>query len=381
MSFSYKFFLRPEKLRKDGTCTIYLRIIVDRRKKEYALEVSVPIDLWDATNQKIKKSLKYKSEELNAVLSKARMKIETIQFESKLNSKKLSIEEVEKKFIDEPVDYSSFYDYCSNFIKERKHKFSSESFRTYESQVTKMKLFKSDLKFHEVNVDFLKKYETYMIADLKNKTNTVYKSLGFIKTVWNESLKEGIVSDNIFKYFPLKKKDGNRNFLSIEELKKLENILEDSNLKEYQINVLKYFLFSCYTGLRYTDIKNLRHFHLVEGNILKIEMHKTKEIIRIPLIAKAKKLIEPGFENQTVFKVASNQKANKYIKEIISIANIHKDISFHCARHTFATCSIELGMPIEVISKLLGHHDLKTTQIYAKIIDSVKIKEMEKWEF
>jgi len=101
--------------------------------------------------------------------------------------------------------------------------------------------------------------------------------------------------------------------------------------------------------------------------------------VKIPLNNRAKKLIDEGFEYQKVFRVATNQVANRYIKELITLAGINKKISFHCARHTFATHSIELGIPIEVICKLLGHKKIATTQIYAKIMDTVKIREMEKW--
>ncbi len=249
---------------------------------------------------------------------------------------------------------------------------------TYTSQVTKLKKFKPELRFADMSIDFLKRYDVYMISTLKNKTNTHYKSMAFIKTVWFQAMTDGLVTVNIFKNFPLKKKQGNRSFLDMEELRLLEALL-NANILDSQSNVLKYFLFACYTGLRFLDIKNLRHTNLVEGDILQMEMHKTKDIVRIPLIDRAKRLIEPGFENQPVFRVATNQVTNRYLKELMDLAGIKKTISFHCARHTFATISIDLGLPLEVISKLLGHKDLKTTQIYAKILDSVKIKEMEKW--
>ena len=108
-------------------------------------------------------------------------------------------------------------------------------------------------------------------------------------------------------------------------------------------------------------------------------MHKTKDSEYVPLIEKSKHLIGTGFNNQRVFKVSANQVANRNLKDIMTGAGIKKDISFHCARHTFATVGISLGIPIEVISKLLGHKDLQTTQIYAKVMDHVKIMQMDKW--
>ncbi|MEI6766744.1 MAG: site-specific integrase [Bacteroidota bacterium] len=378
MSYSFKIFLRSDFLRKDGLTPIYLRVIIDRKKKDHSLNMAIPEGLWDTKNNKVKKSLRYNSEDLNSVLSKTRMKVEKIMLDSKLGDKRLTMADFDRLYSQKSIDYSSFYEYALGFIEQNRHKFSSETCRTYTSQVTKLKRFRTELRFADMDIDFLRQYDVFMVSKLNNQTNTHYKSMAFIKTVWFQAMRDGMVSESIFKNFPLKKKLGNRSFLDMEDLKSLEALLID-DIKGYQRNVLRYFLFACYTGLRFLDIKNLMHSHLVEGDMLQIEMHKTKDVVRVPLIDRAKGLIEPGFENQPVFHVATNQITNRYLKELMVLAKIKKSISFHCARHTFATCSIDLGMPLEVISKLLGHKDLKTTQIYAKILDSVKVKEMGKW--
>ncbi|MEI6766507.1 MAG: site-specific integrase [Bacteroidota bacterium] len=378
MSYSFKIFLRSDFLRKDGLTPIYLRVIIDRKKKDHSLNMAIPEGLWDTKNNKVKKSLRYNSEDLNSVLSKTRMKVEKIMLDSKLGDKRLTMADFDRLYSQKSIDYSSFYEYALGFIEQNRHKFSSETCRTYTSQVTKLKRFRTELRFADMDIDFLRQYDVFMVSKLNNQTNTHYKSMAFIKTVWFQAMRDGMVSESIFKNFPLKKKLGNRSFLDMEDLKSLEALL-NADIKGHQRNVLKYFLFACYTGLRFLDIKNLMHSHLVEGDMLQIEMHKTKDVVRVPLIDRAKGLIETGFENQPVFHVATNQVTNRYLKELMVLAKIKKSISFHCARHTFATCSIDLGMPLEVISKLLGHKDLKTTQIYAKILDSVKVKEMGKW--
>ena len=109
-------------------------------------------------------------------------------------------------------------------------------------------------------------------------------------------------------------------------------------------------------------------------------MIKTKGFVKIPLIEKAKSLMPVGiFENQTVFKVLSGQPTNRYLKEIMKTAKINKHISFHCARHTFATISKSRGISYDVISKMLGHTDLKTTKIYTKYELDFLSTEMDKW--
>ena len=173
---------------------------------------------------------------------------------------------------------------------------------------------------------------------------------------------------------------------NIAELESLEKLFAAGNLKATQYNVLRYFLFSCYTGLRYTDMKNFKfgmlqkvNYNNSEKTIIKLEQHKTKNIVSIPVIEKAQQLIGKNYgEHQNVFKVLSNQKTNDRLKDVMKIANINKNITFHSARHTFATVAIEKGIPMEVISTLLGHTELKTTQIYAKINDQVKFDWMKR---
>jgi len=194
----------------------------------------------------------------------------------------------------------------------------------------------------------------------------------------HRAIRDGVIKQNPLKDYKLKKITGNREFLSLQELKILENLLK-TELSSRHRNVLKYFLFACYTGLRYQDIKDLRYGNIDQDMII-LNMHKTKERVSVPLITKAKKFLGEGFPEQRIFRVNTNQVTNRYLKELVQLTPIKKKISFHCARHTFATVGIELGIPIEYISSILGHKDLKTTQIYTKILDYKKIEMMKKWE-
>jgi integrase len=184
----------------------------------------------------------------------------------------------------------------------------------------------------------------------------------------------------------ISKGKGNREYLSVTELEKLELLYVENNMDSRHLNVLRYFLFVCYTGLRYTDIKNLKYSHIkkrfLNGNtidFIDLKMHKTGFDVSIPIIKKAHNLMpEKIVSEKPVFRVLSNQKTNEYLKEIIKIAGIDKNITFHSARHTLATTGLELGMPIEVVSKILGHTEIKMTQIYAKVNDGLKYQEMMK---
>ena len=217
-----------------------------------------------------------------------------------------------------------------------------------------------------------------MKRELGNNENTINKSLSFVKVMINRAINDSAIRTNPIKEYKLKKIAGTREYLNIQELEKLEK-LEFKELTKPQRNTLKYFLFSCYTGLRYQDIKDLC-FRSINNGMITVIMHKTKEKVTIPVIHKAFQMLGDGFPEQKVFKVYTNQVTNRYLKELMVLALIKKRISFHCARHTFATVCLELGIPLEYVNSLLGHQDLKTTQIYAKILDYKKIEVMKKWD-
>lgn len=173
----------------------------------------------------------------------------------------------------------------------------------------------------------------------------------------------------------MRKPEGNRQFLTQEELARLVK-LHSGIMKQDFKTVLTYFLFSCYTGLRFTDVKNLKNSNIFleeKNSYIRFVQHKTDQPEILPLADKAKKLLpKGGLPNQKVFRVYVNQVTNRHLKEIMILAGVNKDISFHCARHTFATILLELSGDIATVSKLLGHKKLATTQIYAKVLDKAK---------
>ncbi|MEI7980419.1 MAG: site-specific integrase [Bacteroidota bacterium] len=283
----------------------------------------------------------------------------------------------------------SFYEFAENEIAYMTEmKAPAETLRTFSSLISKLKQYEGSLYFNDITLEFLKKYHSFMVNDLNNHENTCSKLFRFMRNMINRAISQNIIKENVFDRFQIKSLPGKREFLSEDELK----ILEDLNIKgtgtRYLNNVLKYFLFACYTGLRYQDLKKLRFSDLKKGNIddsevffIRITMHKTREEVSVPLIPKAFALVgEPGFQNQKVFRVSVNQLTNRHLKEIITKAKIQKNITFHCARHTFAVHCLELEMPIEVVSALLGHTNLKTTEIYTKILDRRKLYHLSKWK-
>ena len=211
----------------------------------------------------------------------------------------------------------------------------------------------------------------FLLDVVGNNENTTNKGLRILKAFINWAIEDELMKKNPFQNIKTKHVDGKREHLSSLELEKLERLYKKNTLKYNLQNVLRYFLFSCYTGLRYTDLKSLNFKHIkkieVKRNfvdVVDITMHKTKLPVVIPLTSKAKFLLPKKINrNQIVFRTLSNQKTNDNLKKIMKEAGIDKNITFHSARHTLATLGLEMGIPIEVISKILGHTELKTTQI------------------
>ena len=219
-----------------------------------------------------------------------------------------------------------------------------------------------------------------MRTELNNKTNTVGKTLNNFNALLQISYKKGNIKKIETTQYQLRYEKTNRTFLSMDELNRLEKLM-DENIAENIKNTVRCFLFCCYTGLRYTDLFELTFNKIIDHSI-EIKQQKTDKFLKLPLCKRALNLIDINkfHTNEKVFKAYTNQKMNDYIKIAAFMIRINKSLSFHCSRHTFATVSLNLGIPLNVVSEFLGHADLKTTLIYAKLLEHTKIDEMSKWD-
>lgn len=267
-------------------------------------------------------------------------------------------------------------------------KYSEGTYKNYRVTLRYIKEFiplayqTKDLPLNKLNYDFLKKYELFLTG-VKNCTNNgVMKQIQRLKKVINLAISNEWLDKNPFVKFKIKYNKKDRGFLTKSEL----DILEKVELPARLAKVRDYFMFSCYTGLAYSDIASFNNDNIElddEGNEwIVINRKKTKIQALIPILPKAKahilKYRDRLKSNMTIFPVASNQKTNDYLKEIASFCGIKKNISYHLARHTFATTiTLTNGVPIETVSKMLGHTKIATTQIYSRVLKSKILKDMK----
>jgi len=382
IQISYRFVIKKEK-NKEGFYPIYLRAFLKGKKIEIATPVNIPMRDWSLRSQRVK-SQNNQHAKYNMILDAIDKKSIKLLVDNFLNEEyPLSLVQFKDRLLglNHNLTEQSFNNYILSYLEEHRTKFKSETWFGYKSQISKLLKFKKEILFSDINEKFINDYKEYMLKTLGNNENTASKSLRVLRTFVNISIRFGYIKTNPFQYTSIKKVDGKRDFLSIKELNKLTDYYNKNNFtKLLEKDILGYFLFACYTGLRYSDLKTFSTDSIIDNSI-HLRMHKTGYLVNIPLSKKAKMFLpSKTCDGSNVFRMYCNKVTNKVLKKIGTELGFNKKLTCHVARHTFATTSISLGIPIEVVSKLLGHTSIRTTQVYAKIVDTVKIKEMKKWD-
>tara|TARA_R110001606_G_scaffold396227_2_gene569944 strand:+ start:195 stop:1121 length:927 start_codon:yes stop_codon:yes gene_type:complete len=267
-----------------------------------------------------------------------------------------------------------------------KNYFSTEK---YLKQFLQERLKTDDIYLIQLNYKFIADFENYIRTYRPRKArktcsnNGTMKHLERLMKITNLALKMEWLEKDPFRNFKLRYIRNERNYLTERELELIEGT---SFMTVGLIRVKDIFLFSCYTGLSYIDIKELHTNQILMGingnQMVHTKRIKTNESVKIPLLPRAKEILDKYKEEMkltgNVLPVYSNQKTNKNLKEIAKACGIHKNITFHAARHTFATTvTLSNGVPIETVSKLLGHTKLSTTQIYARVLQKKVGEDMQ----
>lgn len=371
-NITYKFYLR----KLGNKHYLYLRLILKRKKSEKSLKCYIPYP--EHFKGDYVKGTYPEAVKANVMISYWKNRISNIILDHTLKRKETSIHDI---LHDEFDCKAYFFDFYCKIFQEKQQLLKRGGWKKYLTEYNKLKEFNPNLNWSDFDQDFGKKYYMWLINEKKNNINTANRALRLIKTVLNEAVRQGYLEENPMKDVKTKWVKGQLTFLTKNELMQLHTHIFEKETEPKLKIVGSYFLFSCYTGLRYSDVKKLKWSDISE-NYIKIIQEKTNNEVLVPLNNKAKKILEnQNKDTSLVFKCYSNAKTNQYLKIIAEKSGINKRLTFHTARHTFATVSIELGIPIEVISKILGHSDIKITQVYARILDPIKFREMEKWNF
>lgn len=369
----FKFQLRKDRAKANGLLTIYLYANINGAKKYFTINQSIPEKAWNEKKQEVSISFP-KWQTINNDIARYRARAEQIRIAADQDDITINMFEFEQALRSGAKDLSDVFAFIKDDLETYENTYAPDTVKMYKSQSKKLKGFRANLTFSEITPLFWKQYDSHLIG-IGNNSNTRWKSFRTIKTYINKAIELGMLKSDPLKGVRVRKPEGNREFLTQEDLARLVKLHSGIMKKDYK-TVLTYFLFSCYTGLRFTDVKNLKNSNIFleeKNSYIRFVQHKTDQPEILPLADKAKKLLpKGGLPNQKVFRVYVNQVTNRHLKEIMILAGVNKDISFHCARHTFATILLELSGDIATVSKLLGHKKLATTQIYAKVLDKAK---------
>ena len=252
-----------------------------------------------------------------------------------------------------------FDTYANKKLLEQKSTLGTGTYNHKVSYLNKFNRFAPHIKLKDVDKEILRKYEDYC-KSIGNVQNTVWSSTKFVKTILNASVADKIFTTKPHEGFKgVKAVKSLRQFLNAEELDLFDKFATNPKNNPKLINVANWFLFSCYCGLRYGDLKNFTTF--TNGKVL-VQTEKTKEIVSI---FAGKKLIE--IKDRITKKIDTGRNCSDFLEIIAAACGIEREVTFHLSRHTFAVQWLDKKGSIETLSKLLGHSTIKTTQIYAKI--------------
>lgn len=391
-TFSVVLFTRKSRS-KQQELSIYARITVNGKRSEISLKRYVQQKEWDSSKNRgrgssypIQNLNRYLDQEYSRLLDchKQLLEEDKVVSSQAIKSRYLG-EDNTQKTLNELLDYHNTK--MVNVLKPgtMKNYYTTERYlHKFQRQKQKTK----DIYLKQLNYRFIIDFEQYLRNYTNSKkqlmlsNNGVMKHLERFKKTINLGIKLEWITKNPFHQFQLKFEKYDRQYLTERELQ----LIEDTNFNNERLERVKdCFLFSCYTGLSYIDVKELTVNQIAKGidnnDWIFTKRGKTNETVKVPILPQAMDIIKKYNDvskyrtSKPLLPLSSNQKTNSYLKEIATEIGIHKNITFHVARHTFATTvMLSNGVPIETVSKLLGHTKLSTTQIYARVVES-KISE------
>lgn len=385
-TISLLFSLRKPKNYQSGQMPIYLRITVDGQRTELAMSRKCDPERWDAVNGRAAGS-KADSKTLNAYLGDIQFRIFELHRKMSEADETITAETLKNRFIGKEEKARTllavFKDHnlkMKCLVGQEYEKSTLQRYETCLMHVTDFMQLQyniSDIQVTKIGFTFLNDFEYYLRSVRKCGNNSAIKYIKNLGKIVRICLGNGWLTVDPYLNYKPKQKVVHREVLTEEELRRL-------NRKKFCVERLRtvrdMFVFCCYTGLAYVDVHKLKRSELVkgvDGNLwIYTNRQKTNSASRIPILPVALSIIR-AYEyhpqcvvKDTVLPVMSNQKMNAYLKEIADLCKIKKPLTFHIARHTFATTvTLNNGVPIESVAKMMGHTSIKTTQIYAKVLD------------
>ena len=381
-TFRVLFYLKKGSEKKNGKVMIMARITIDGKLCQFSTKQSILPNNWSVASGKAKGK---DAGKINALLDDIRSALNTIYHEMQRRDNYVTAEKVKNEFLGHTEKHETILSLFQKHNDNMKQLVGiSRTIATYRKyEVTRRHLADfihdkynlSDIPIREITPMFITDFELYLRTACKCGYNTAAKFLLFLKSIIIVARNNGILTKDPFANYKIQMKKVDRGYLTEDEIK---IILKKKMVSERLEHVRDLFIFSCFTGLAYSDVANLREENIrksFDGKLwIMTKRQKTNTDVNVPLLDIPKMILKKykgKLPNGKILPIISNQKLNAYLKEIADICGIKKNLTFHLARHTFATTTtLAKGVPIETVSKMLGHTNIETTQIYARITNS-----------
>lgn len=367
---------RKKQLNKQGTALVQVEASLNQRKIYFKTNIYLRPEHWDKRTAQVCNHPQ--ADDLNSMLFEFVLHLQGIElslWKRGVPATLSLLKDAMKK--NRPVNVT-FPVFAKEYVTHSDRRESTKE--NLYTTITVLQEFRPGLDFKDITYTFLKDFEVYL-REKGNGVNTVAKHLRQLRTLVNEAINQGYIHADAypFRKFKIKQEKGRHEFLTPDELKKLENFeMSDKKLR----HVLDAFLFCCYVGLRFSDFCQLTPANFIRVNgkrWLHFKSIKTGIELRLPLhlLFEGKALSILDRYNIAEFaSLGSNSEVNKCLAQISEMARIKKHITYHTARHTCATLLIHQGVPITTVQKLLGHTSVKTTEIYSEVLSSTIMRDL-----
>lgn len=383
------FLIRKKNVNKDGLTNIMVRISISGEKAEFSSLTFVKPEMWSPLGKVMGKTKE--SQKINDTLDRIKIALDN-HYKAILDKDGyVTAEKLKDTYLGREIRKTTVLSLYDTQVEQKRNlvgktirdttlsKYLATRKRVGDFMVHKYK--KEDMPIRDVDFQFVTDYEVYLKSVCKCGHNSTVKHLRYLKQIITNALKNRYITVDPFDDYTLGYKPVKKEFLIEPEIKKLMNKkFEAPRLEE----VRDVFLFQIFTGLAYIDAANLTNDNIIEDGFgqkwIQLTRQKSSVQANIPLLDIPLSILKKysGLENEKLLPIHTNQKMNEYLKEIASLCGINKRLTTHCGRHSFGTIMLTKGVSIESVSKMLGHTNITTTQIYAKVLNQKIFTEVNK---
>lgn len=390
-TFRILFYVRKNQVNKEGKASIMIRLTINGDTAQFSSKLEVEPDLWDVKSQKMIGS-SLKARQLNSLLDDVRTSLKNYFHEIETHEAYVTAEKVRNAFlgitIRQQTLLGTFRKHNEDVQKLVGISKSAATYAKYDRCMRRLEEFMQakyrikDIALKEISHVFITDFETYLRTESRCNENTTAKFMQTFRMIIIMAKNNGWIFADPFINYKIRLKRVDRGYLTEPEIKKI--LKKQFTCKRLE-QVRDIFIFSCFTGLAYIDVRNLTKDNIrtsFDGKLwIMTARQKTDTAVTVPLLKVPQAILkkyEGTLPEGRLLPVLSNQKLNSYLKEIADLCGITKTITFHLARHTFATTmTLAKGVPIETVSKMLGHTNIITTQIYARITNDKIGRDMQ----